>query len=259
MMQHIDSTQNKIVKEIKSLSNKKDREKKKLFLLEGERLISEIPSAEDIAYIAVSESYGGNIDKYENVYVLNDKLFSSVCETVSPQGIMAVCRIKDSKPLIADNDKAPLYIVLENVADPGNMGTIIRTADAAGADAVFLSSGCVDIYNPKVIRSTMGSIFHLPIYRNVDTLELMCGLNEKGIMTVVSHLKGFLTPYSVDMTQGCAIFIGNEANGISDELTDEAECLVKIPMPGNAESINAGVAGGILIYEAVRQRMFHNM
>ncbi len=257
-MHRIDSAQNKIAKEIKSLSNKKDREKRKLFLLEGERLISEIPSAEDIAYIVVSESYKGSTDKYDNVYLFSDKLFSSVCGTVNPQGIMAVCHIKDSEPLATDNDKSPLYIVLENVTDPGNMGTIIRTADAAGADAVFLSPGCVDIYNPKVIRATMGSIFHLPIYRNTDVYELMCGLNEKGIMTVVSHLRGFLAPYSVDMTQGCAIFIGNEANGISDELTDEAECLVKIPMPGNAESMNAGVAGGILIYEAVRQRMFPN-
>lgn len=256
MQYHIDSAQNKIIKEIRSLKNKKDRDKKGLFLLEGERLVSEIPSAENIAYLAVSESYKGNTDFCDNVYVLNDKLFMSAADTVNPQGIMAVCRIKDSVPVLSDNDGAPLYIILENITDPGNMGTLIRTADAAGADAVFLSAGCVDIYNPKVVRSTMGSLFHLPIYRNTDVLNLVCELNSREIMTVASHLKGFMTPYSVDMTGGLAILIGNEANGLSDELSDEAECLVKIPMPGNAESMNAGIAGGILIYEAVRQRLF---
>ena len=148
-----------------------------------------------------------------------------------------------------------ICVVLENVTDPGNMGTLIRTADAAGADGIFLSKGCVDIYNPKVIRATMGSIFHLPIYRNLNLMDLMEDFKNNNVKTLAAHLKGTSTPYKVDMTTACAVIIGNEANGLSDEISEMASDLVKIPMPGKAESMNAGIAGGILIYEAVRQRI----
>lgn len=151
-----------------------------------------------------------------------------------------------------NNIETPLYILLENIQDPGNMGTIIRTADAADADGVFLSKGCVDIYNPKAVRSTMGSIFHLPIFTDVDLKELV---NKINVETVAAHLKGDKTPYDINMKKGIAIMIGNEGNGLSNELSEKADNLVKIPMPGKAESMNAGVAASIMIYEAVRQRM----
>ncbi len=241
----IQSETNRIIKEIRSLDLKKNREKLGLFLLEGERLVGEAEG--HIVYTLASESYRGSIEPNHTV---SDRLYARLSNTVNPQGILAVCRMPKNE--FKAHSKTPLYIFLENIQDPGNMGTIIRTADAAGADGVFLSKGCVDIYNPKTVRSTMGSLFHIPIYRNVDIKELIDNMN---VVAIGAHLKGDRTPYSVDMTAGTAIIIGNEANGITEELAEKADILVKIPMPGKAESMNAGIAAAILIYEAVRQRM----
>lgn len=251
----IDSIHNKVIKEINALKNKKDRDKKGLFVLEGERLISEIPDADMIKYIVAEENYKGKIPDCSYVYRVSGNMFEKISDTVNPQGILAVCHIleEDTENVVYGEDQ--FYVILENVTDPGNMGTIIRTADAAGTDGIFLTKGCVDIYNPKVIRATMGSIFHLPIYRNADGIKLVKNMNKMGINTLAAHLKGDRVPYDVDMTKGCAVIIGNEAKGLSDELSDVAESLVKIPMPGKAESMNAGVAAGVLIYEAVRQRI----
>ena len=250
----IESNQNKIIKEVNSLKAKKERDKTGLFILEGKRLVDEIPNSWEIKYLLKAESYSEDIN-FENVYTVKDSLFEKISETVNPQGILAVCHIKEYDVTNVDYSNSPFFVVLENVTDPGNMGTLIRTADAAGADGIFLSKGCVDIYNPKVIRATMGSIFHLPIYRNLNLMDLMEDFKNNNVKTLAAHLKGTSTPYKVDMTTACAVIIGNEANGLSDEISEMASDLVKIPMPGKAESMNAGIAGGILIYEAVRQRI----
>ena len=250
----IESNQNKIIKEVNSLKAKKERDKTGLFILEGKRLVDEIPNSWEIKYLLKAESYSEDIN-FENVYTVKDSLFEKISETVNPQGILAVCHIKEFDVTNVDYSNSPFFVVLENVTDPGNMGTLIRTADAAGADGIFLSKGCVDIYNPKVIRATMGSIFHLPIYRNLNLMDLMEDFKNNNVKTLAAHLKGTSTPYKVDMTTACAVIIGNEANGLSDEISEMASDLVKIPKPGKAESMNAGIAGGILIYEAVRQRI----
>lgn len=250
----IESNQNKIIKEVNSLKAKKERDKTGLFILEGKRLVDEIPNSWEIKYLLKAESYSEDIN-FENVYTVKDSLFEKISETVNPQGILAVCHIKEFDVTNVDYSNSPFFVVLENVTDPGNMGTLIRTADAAGADGIFLSKGCVDIYNPKVIRATMGSIFHLPIYRNLNLMDLMEDFKNNNVKTLAAHLKDTSTPYKVDMTTACAVIIGNEANGLSDEISEMASDLVKIPMPGKAESMNAGIAGGILIYEAVRQRI----
>ena len=250
----IESNQNKIIKEVNALKAKKERDKTGLFILEGKRLVEEIPNSWEIKYLLKAESYSEDIN-FENVYTVKDSLFEKISETVNPQGILAVCHIKEFDVTNGDYSNSPFFVVLENVTDPGNMGTLIRTADAAGADGIFLSKGCVDIYNPKVIRATMGSIFHLPIYRNLNLMDLMEDFKDNNVKTLAAHLKGTSTPYKVDMTTACAVIIGNEANGLSDEISEMASDLVKIPMPGKAESMNAGIAGGILIYEAVRQRI----
>ena len=250
----IESNQNKIIQEVNSLKAKKERDKTGLFILEGKRLVDEIPNSWEIKYLLKAESYSEDIN-FENVYTVKDSLFEKISETVNPQGILAVCHIKEFDVTNVDYSNSPFFVVLENVTDPGNMGTLIRTADAAGADGIFLSKGCVDIYNPKVIRATMGSIFHLPIYRNLNLMDLMEDFKNNNVKTLAAHLKGTSTPYKVDMTTACAVIIGNEANGLSDEISEIASDLVKIPMPGKAESMNAGIAGGILIYEAVRQRI----
>ena len=248
----IESNQNKIIKEVNSLRAKKERDKTGLFILEGKRLVDEIPNSWEIKYLLKAESYSEDIN-FENVYTVKDSLFEKISETVNPQGILAVCHIKEFDVTNVDYSNSPFFVVLENVTDPGNMGTLIRTADAAGADGIFLSKGCVDIYNPKVIRATMGSIFHLPIYRNLNLMDLMEDFKNNNVKTLAAHLKGTSTPYKVDMTTACAVIIGNEANGISDEISEMASDLVKIPMPGKAESMNACIACCILIYESVRQ------
>jgi TrmH family RNA methyltransferase len=251
-IQKIESAQNKTVKEINALKTKKERDKSGLFVLEGERLVSE---AVGTVYVAVSEDYNGSIPETPMLYKIKSDVFSKLTETVNSQGIIAVCRQQSYDIEEVLNKQNPLFVVLENVNDPGNMGTILRTADAAGADAVFISKGSADVYNPKTVRATMGSVFHLPVFKDVDMQVLISRLKEKNITTVAALLNGTSTPYDVDMTKGCAILIGNEANGLTEETAKTADIPVLIPMPGKAESMNAGVAAGVLIYEAVRQRL----
>ena len=242
---YIESSQNKIIKEINSLKQKKYREQKELFIVEGERLLSEA----DPVYVLVREGYEGDTSGFETVYTAPAALFDKTADTVTPQGILGVCRIPETD--ISDIQNEPFLVILDRITDPGNMGTIIRTADAAGADGVILSKGCTDPYSLKTVRSTMGSIFHLPVYRDVDLCEF---LKNTKIKTFAAHLKGKKSCFDTDMTGGTGILIGNEANGLSDEVSALATELVKIPMPGKAESMNAAVAAGIMIYEAVRQR-----
>ena len=201
----IESNQNKIIKEVNSLKAKKERDKTGLFILEGKRLVDEIPNSWEIKYLLKAESYSEDIN-FENVYTVKDSLFEKISETVNPQGILAVCHIKEFDVTNVDYSNSPFFVVLENVTDPGNMGTLIRTADAAGADGIFLSKGCVDIYNPKVIRATMGSIFHLPIYRNLNLMDLMEDFKNNNVKTLAAHLKGTSTPYKVDMNNSLCCY-----------------------------------------------------
>ena len=148
----------------------------------------------------------------------------------------------------------PLFLILEDIQDPGNLGTMVRTAEGAGVTGVLLSRGCVDIYNPKTIRSTMGSIYRVPFLYTDDLLGDMDKLHEKGIVTYAAHLKG-KGFYDEESYKGpTAFLIGNEGNGLTDELSEKAKQYIKIPMEGQLESLNAAVAAAILMYEASRQR-----
>ena len=151
------------------------------------------------------------------------------------------------------DEKAPFLMILEDLQDPGNMGTILRTAEGAGVTGIILSKNCVDLYNPKVIRSTMGSIYRMPVMQ-ADLLEILPVLKENKIQTYAAHLKGKNWYHEEDYTEGTAFFIGNEGNGLSDELSDSADCLIKIPMEGKVESLNAAIASAVLMYEAHGQR-----
>ncbi len=260
---NITSAQNKYIKQINFLRTKKERDRTKLFIAEGERLIYEIPPDWKTKYVITSKSYFTSTDKKKllknfpksEIFTITDELFKKISDTVTPQGILAVCeqKIFDEKTLF--EKKNPFFLLLEKVRDPGNMGTLIRTADAAGVDGIFLSKGCVDLYNNKVIRATMGSIFHIPIIINCDFNNLIALLRNKNINIFAAHLKGNILPYEIDLTKGCGLLIGNEATGLSDKTSEKATSLIKIPMPGKAESINASIAGSIFIYEAVRQRV----
>ena len=259
-MTRIESRDNKWIKRLNGLKIKKNRDKEGVFVAEGLRFISEIPVDWNVEAYAVSDTFvrENDISEYEEkaeVLCLPDTLLATVCDTENPQGILAIC-----KKLGWDEDtvfakEKPFFILAEELNDPGNLGTVIRTADACGADAVFLSKGSVDLYNPKVLRSTMGSMFHIPVFQNVDLNELSMKLKKNSISLYAAHLKGDTYPYGLDLTDSCAFIIGNEARGLSDGAADLCDRWVKIPMPGQAESLNASIAAGVLMYEVVRQRL----
>ena len=177
------------------------------------------------------------------------------CDTENPQGILAVCKKLDWDADAVLAKKTPFLLLAEELNDPGNLGTVIRTADACGADAVFLSKGSVDLYNPKVLRATMGSLFHVPVFQNIDLHALSEKMQAKQIPLYAAHLKGDRYPYALPLQDACAFLIGNEARGLSEDAAALCDAWVKIPMPGQAESLNASVAAGVLLYEVVRQRL----
>ena len=258
----IDSNQNKSIKLISSLKAKKDRDKLGLFVAEGLRFVEEIPDDYEIMLYAVSESFESEFDlavfeKRAIVHVVADKLFKEISDTTNPQGILAVIRQKkNSIEQVIDNaGENGFFIIAEELNDPGNLGTIVRTADACGCDGVFLSKGSVDVYNPKVLRSTMGSVFHLPVISDVDLEECIQKLKDNGITIYAAHLRGKEYPYSFNLSNGCSFILGNEARGLSDKVANLADVYVKIPMIGKAESLNASIAAGVLMYEVVRQRL----
>ncbi len=260
----IESIQNKHIKWLIALQkNRKNREKEKLFIAEGIKIIEEIPADWEIINLFVSSSFirehhsfikDIKIDK-KNIIEVADKVFNAISDTVTPQGILAVCRQKIFSLEDILSVKNGFFIILEEIQDPGNLGTIIRTADAAGADAIFLTKGSVDLYNPKVIRSTMGSIFHLPIFTEMDIDTLIEGLKNSNVSILSAHLKGNLYPYQYNLKKASALLIGNESKGIKESTAQKTDALLKIPMLGKAESLNAAVAASILMYEVVRQRI----
>lgn len=189
------------------------------------------------------------------VLCLTDALFAAVCDTENPQGILTVCKKLDWDADAVLAKKTPFLLLAEELNDPGNLGTVIRTADACGADAVFLSKGSVDLYNPKVLRATMGSLFHVPVFQNIDLHALSEKMQAKQIPLYAAHLKGDRYPYALPLQDACAFLIGNEARGLSEDAAALCDAWVKIPMPGQAESLNASVAAGVLLYEVVRQRL----
>lgn len=257
MTEVITSLENKFVKEVSQLQNAKWRKKLGKFLLEGSAYIADIPSDFSIEYLLVAESrYAEHHELCERYThrIVADKLMAQLCDTVTPQGLVAVCR----QPEYDINELAArggLYIICEDVRDPGNLGAIIRTAAAAGATAVLALSGCVEVYSPKVVRASAGAIFAVPVAENLHTHDVVTLLKNHNTHIYATHLEGKHLPYDVDLRGNCAIIIGNEANGISGELADLCDTWIKLPMPGSVQSLNASVAAGIIIYESLRQRL----
>ncbi len=253
----ITSSSNAVFKNISKLKDKKHRDKQGVFIAEGLRFVNEIPESVFIEEYIVSENFKEDICLRDGVrvYTLSDNLFKMLSDTESPQGIIAVCKKLKADSKEALSVKNGLFIIAEEINDPGNLGTIIRTADACGAAAVFLSKGSVDLYNSKVLRSTMGSLFHLPIITDIDIKELVSEMKKLGITTYAAHLKGEKFPQEMDFKEGTAFILGNEARGLKDETAALADIYIKIPMPGKAESLNLSVAAAMLMYETVRQRI----
>lgn len=262
-MNYIQSGQNSTIKDIKALHQKKNRDSSGLCFVEGIRFVSDaVDSRQNILKVIISdrlESLNGGKQLLEKVSevcsdinLVPEKLFVEISDTQTPQGILAVLK-KRNFSLGETLSSGKSVVVLDSLQDPGNVGTIIRTADAAGISAVLMTKGCVDLYSPKVLRSTMGSVFHMPIFEGLNTVETIELLKKADYKVIASHLEGQNNYYDEDLTGKSAIIVGNEANGISDETAAMSDRLVRIPMPGQAESLNASVAASIMIYEIVRQ------
>lgn len=262
----ISSTSNSQIKNLIQLQTKASaRKKQKLFVVEGIKIFLEIP-AERIKQVYISEEVLSDKEfikkikdkisetgkKYEDICItVSSNVFKSVSDTVTPQGIIAlVDMVNNDMSVIKSGENNQTVVVLDSLRDPGNMGTIIRTAEGAGISAILMNKECVDIYNPKVTRSTMGSIFRVPVIISEDLKKDIEILKSKGFKIFAGHLNGTDYDKHPDFIGNVGIIIGNEANGISDEIADMADKLIRIPMSGKVESLNAAVAAAILMYEA---------
>ena len=255
----ISSTSNSRIKNIMNLKNSaRARRQQDCFLVEGPRMFFEVPK-ERLLEIYVTEGfekkYGDRLAgcRYE---LISDAVCRHLSDTRTPQGVTALVK-KQETPLeeILARDENPCLFLLENLQDPGNMGTILRTSEGAGVSGIIINRESVDPYNPKVIRSTMGAIFRMP-FVVVDAFEdVLRRLKEAGVRTFAAHLDGE-DFYRQDYRGGCAFFIGNEGNGLSEELAARADGRIRIPMKGQVESLNAAVAATVLMYETLRQRVW---
>ncbi len=259
----ITSTSNGKVKRLVNLKKKrKARDEENVFLVEGIRMFREVP-VQKLREVYVSETFY----KKEKAVVdemtaksravtelLSDTVFSYVSDTKTPQGILCVVEQMNYSQAQVLAGEIPHLLVLDNLQDPGNLGTILRTAEGAGVTGIVLSKDCVDVYNPKVIRSTMGSVYRMPFYYTEDLPASIACIKEKGITTYAAHLDGRADYDREDYKKPCAFFIGNEGSGLRDEIAAAADIYIKIPMSGQVESLNAAVAAAVLMFEVRRQR-----
>ena len=261
-MQVITSKDNEIVKSIKKLKEKKYRDQGKKFIVEGIKMVEEaLEENAKIDKIVVCEDCINNgtigkellyeIAKQDCVYV-SEKVFQTITDVESPQGILAVIEKANSEnKILYDED---IIVALDGIQDPGNLGTILRTVDSTGLKQIILSEKTVDAYSPKVVRSTMGAIYRVNIVKSNNIVETLKTLKKHKFEIVATSLQTKETIYSIDY-KNKVIVIGNEANGVSKEVLELADEKVKIPMLGKTESLNAAVATGVILYEYVRRKI----
>ncbi|MEY8427223.1 RNA methyltransferase [Lachnospiraceae bacterium 46-15] len=255
----ITSMSNMQMKNLVRLQKKgKARREQDVFVVEGMKMYREAPR-ELIEKVYISQSFSEKPEASEllgcrNVEVVDDRIFQGVSDTKTPQGILAVIRRQHYSLEQVLRGENPLVLVLENIQDPGNLGTILRTGEGAGVTGIVMSADTVDIYNPKTIRSTMGSVYRMPFCYAEDMAQVMDRLNQRGISVYAAHLKGSMDYDQMDYRKSCGFLIGNEGSGLGGELAARADGYIRIPMCGEVESLNAGVASAVLMYEAFRQR-----
>ncbi|PKM79980.1 MAG: hypothetical protein CVU89_15730 [Firmicutes bacterium HGW-Firmicutes-14] len=261
----ITSRQNTLVKYVRSLRDKKKRDREKVFMVEGPKSVAEAleagivpkkmiisaPAEKQDAVQALVSSHGPESE----VIRVAGQVMEYMSETETPPGIIALISMREFSVGDIQITPSSLLVVLEEVRDPGNVGTIIRTADAFRADAVILTGGCADLYNSKVLRSAMGSVFHIPVVRDAELSELAAFFRDRGICCAATSLGEKAVPLDkARLSRPLAIVFGSEARGISPEMKSMSDLQVGISMPGLAESLNVAVAAGIALYEASRLR-----
>ncbi len=257
----ITSTSNSKIKNIIQLmTSSKARREQQSFVVEGMKLFQEAP-AKQIRQILLTESCLEKIDNKEKLAgleyeLVSDTVYKKMSDTKTPQGILCVIRMEKyelEKLLKTLKGQAVHILISEGIQDPGNLGTIVRTGEGAGINLVLADEKTVDVYNPKVIRSTMGSIFRVPIVYTTNLREAISILKRENIVLYAAHLNGKNDFWKETYSDRTAVLIGNEGNGLSEETSEQADVLVKIPMLGNVESLNAAVAAAVLMYEIRRQ------
>ncbi len=258
----ITSQTNPKIKQMALLMSKpRARKEEGLFVAEGFRLIMETPEELLVTCFISDEADPEDAEKLkeqfpeEKIEIVKNDVLAKVSDTKSPQGFMAIVRIEEGDPseyAYLDNG---LLLLLEDLQDPGNMGSIIRTAEGAGVNAIICSKGTVDVYNPKVVRSTMGAMYRVPVFYTDDLKGYIKTLRNNGYNVYAAAMDGAVDHFEAKMKGKCAFIIGNEANGISDGIIAAAGQTIKISMAGKLESLNASVAGAVLMYEAKRQRL----
>ena len=247
------------MKEFKQLNTKKGRTETGLFLVEGEKFVAEIPDSWAIQRFILAKRYADNRDlshykKRAPVEIVKDSLFDSLADTVSPQGIIAVCRQRQMhlNQLLTSGG---FLLIGECLNDPGNIGALIRTAAAAGAAGMILTKSSGDIYNPKVLRAAAGAALRLPVVTDAALDETIGRLKLARYAIYATHPRGDTLPYNLDLRRKFCWLVGNESHGLTEDAVNLADAKVRLPMVDDTESLNASVAGSILLYEAVRQRM----
>lgn len=262
------SSRNPEVKFLRSLELKKYREQEKVFVLEGVRIIEDaLQDGADFVQVFHSQMLEANPRGMELLHtlmsrgvsatLLEDRLFTEVAGTEAPQGLLAILRQPEYSvdDLFARKSLYPHIIMLNSIQDPGNLGTILRTAAGAGWAGAVLTKGTVDLYNPKSLRATMGALYKLPICRLEDTPDFIKTAREAGYQLVAADIAGQQWHFEVDFTRPIMLIVGNEGNGIDEEILALVDRLIKIPMAPGAESLNVAIAAGVLIFEGVRQNL----
>lgn len=261
-MQVITSKDNEIIKNIRKLKDKKYRDTANQYMVEGIKLIEEaLEEGAKIDKIVVCEECVKDstleqnllyeIAKYDCIYV-NEKIFSTLTDVTTPQGILAVINKENSEESIDYNQE--MIVILDGIQDPGNLGTILRTVDSVGLNQIIVSSNTADAYNPKVVRSTMGAIFRVKVIESTDLVQTIKNIKKHRFKILATSLQTEKSIFDVEYNKK-AIIIGNEANGVTDEILAVSDVQAKIPMLGKTESLNASVATGVILYEYVRQKM----
>ena len=253
-MREISSKDNKIFRLCEQLSHKKYRDRLGLYLIEGENLLEEaVKNGAAIKTVLMCRDYRGSLFGTEDkAFCLSDKLFEQLSQTETTQGIMAIVEKPELSPDLFLNRGGGNFIVLDRLQDPGNIGTILRTADAAGYELAIVMKGTADVFSPKAVRAATGSLFRMPVVFMDSVDELMEFTRAAGKKLVATCFDTDRYYYDENLKGNIALIIGNEGSGISRELIECSDLKIKIPMHGNIESLNASVAAGILMYEAVR-------
>ena len=253
MLEHITSLKNPKVTTWKSLKERKGRRETGCFLVEGRKMVEEaLASAFPVEAVLVDDTRLSEFTLPMGIlaYSMPAHVLAAVCDTKTPQGIAAVIRMAEVQL------HGPRLVAMDGVQDPGNVGTIIRTADAAGFDGVILSAQCADVFSPKVLRATMGSVFRMGIRVTDDLPGLLTQMVQEGASVLSSQLDGEPFYQRSPLNDRFVLVIGSEGNGVTDEVKAVATHRVKLPMRGGAESLNAAVAAGIMMYELTRDMAF---